>query len=829
MKKLTTILLSVLLIASLFVSCDNTTKVVQDELVEVTLSTQAESRSLTVSNPLEALSSVAWSYKATKVTEKKFNFGETTSETSIILYPDAGQSKQILTLSQGKWKFELFGRSKDANKTLLYYGKTDEVLILKSNGLNQITVGVSPYTDALGQISFSNVKLVKANGTEFTPNYLYVTGPENYSNTDNAFNGTKNLTQLNAGQYTVTVAWKETINEDNPYTEAEESSYEVVIASETIVVTVYGGRTTTVSGNISEETGSGIIQGEHVDGNTSVIVGKVEERKDLVLVSSVVPASTSEGSDASTTVTFPVGSFSNTASSAQLSVSVNGVDSNFDVIIPSGEEVSTTPVASIDLSVKVDGTEVTRFNDQSVQVETYILKNLDSAKVKVSYQGSIISDSVYDPVTGKLTFSTTHFSTFDVLSDAVCYNQNSNRGYSSLIIAAKESESGDVISLLNNVIMEPSISVVNSKGANCSIDNINGITLEGNGFCITAAHDKYIFNKIENSIIKDVNFIIDGKPVAYYGSYNSKTVFERIVVDGTAVFGQNQGFFANYAYCGDIEMISCENRASSQGGAGANGYNAVFLGYITQASDSYINLTFTDCKNSGSLISGRSSFFIGNPNAYRIRIVTNGCSNSGIIKSMNTNSYNMNWYVSTGSNNYFSFIVNDIEKGALAETNLTKLPNINNDTTVENTGIVIKAVNDGLSVSSTSDGIISITPTTNVSVAKYEIKVGLYANLKIGGSSIQYATQIISADETDCITLKVLPFVDEAFKTSHENGVSGSLAGNETFAVDGKTYYVIPEKDIADTRGQIQKSTILIVGAYNSEGSLLSSATVDIL
>ena len=60
MKKITTIILSVLLIALTFMSCDNATKAVQDELVEVTLSTQADGRSLTVENTMESLSSVSW-------------------------------------------------------------------------------------------------------------------------------------------------------------------------------------------------------------------------------------------------------------------------------------------------------------------------------------------------------------------------------------------------------------------------------------------------------------------------------------------------------------------------------------------------------------------------------------------------------------------------------------------------------------------------------------------------------------------------------------------------------------------------------------------------
>ena len=117
MKKITTIILSVLLIALTFVSCDNATKAVQDELVEVTLSTQATGRSLTVSNPLEALSDVDWYYTAEKLTERQFNFGETSSQKYINLY--GGSNENRLTLSKGKWKFQLFGYTKPVSYTHL--------------------------------------------------------------------------------------------------------------------------------------------------------------------------------------------------------------------------------------------------------------------------------------------------------------------------------------------------------------------------------------------------------------------------------------------------------------------------------------------------------------------------------------------------------------------------------------------------------------------------------------------------------------------------------------------------------------------------------------
>ncbi len=279
MKKITTIILSVLLIALTFMSCDNATKAVQDELVEVTLSTQADGRSLTVENTLESLSSVSWYYKATKVSEPQFNFGQKTTETSIRLFPSEGQTKEILTLSQGKWVFELFGRSTDENGTLLYHGRSLETLILKENGLNQINVEVSPYTDAPGSILFSNVTLTRADNTSLSPNYVKVckvgvTGSvyETVKSTEDGKyhedTSNKTVDSLAAGQYEVIVAWKEEMTGDNPDTtdvEPNDNVWDLVIASETIYVTVYGGRTTTISGFVSEETGSGII-------NTNLIV-----------------------------------------------------------------------------------------------------------------------------------------------------------------------------------------------------------------------------------------------------------------------------------------------------------------------------------------------------------------------------------------------------------------------------------------------------------------------------------------------------------------------------------------------------------------------------
>lgn len=484
MKKLTTIILSVLLIASLFVSCDNATKSVQDELVEVTLSTQATGRSLTVSNPLEALSEVNWFYKATKVSETQFNYGAKAEETSIDLYPATGE-KQKLTLSQGKWIFELFGRN--SSGTLLYRGETDEVLILRSNGLNQITVEVSPYTDAFGQISFNGVKLVKANGEQFTPNYLYVTGPNGYviPEADMSFNGTKDLTGLMAGQYTVTVAYKDTINEDNPYTEAVEPSYDVVIASETIVVTVYGGRTTTISGNISEETGSGTING-NIEIKTEATQQKtVVPNTPTTFTVNVAPTnSVSSSKVENTTVTFAENKL--TGSTASLDVKVKNISSS---IVDSSYTVEDgkSAVAGISLLLRVNDEPVSGEFGTAV-IETYIAKGLTNVRVRyngtdeeqlgeitttTSSASSSCTTNYYESDTGKLVFSTTHFSEYYVVADeVVALNTTTNTAYAKFGGALRAAVPGDTIKLLKDITGDR-LSVTKS------------LTIDGNGHTLT--------------------------------------------------------------------------------------------------------------------------------------------------------------------------------------------------------------------------------------------------------------------------------------------------------------------------------------------------------
>ena len=105
MKKLSIVLLAVLIVASQIISCDNSTQALTEELVEVQLGTQAGSRALSSSVTLEQISdpSLKWFYSASKETQQDFATGVT--ERAFIRLGDTK------TFSQGKWTFVLWAET----------------------------------------------------------------------------------------------------------------------------------------------------------------------------------------------------------------------------------------------------------------------------------------------------------------------------------------------------------------------------------------------------------------------------------------------------------------------------------------------------------------------------------------------------------------------------------------------------------------------------------------------------------------------------------------------------------------------------------------------
>ncbi|MBQ9557279.1 MAG: hypothetical protein IJU94_01595 [Clostridia bacterium] len=142
-------------------------------------------------------------------------------------------------------------------------------------------------------------------------------------------------------------------------------------------------------------------------------------------------------------------------------------------------------VATIDLTLLKDNVEVgaTGFNAKTVTITTYIAKGLDSSKISVVYindNGEEDTEAAptlvsYDPATGKLIFTTTHFSEYRVVSkEVVAYNIETGDFYTSMDSAV--AQDGSVI-ILKNYAEEDGITVEADKKV--TID-LNGYTISGN-------------------------------------------------------------------------------------------------------------------------------------------------------------------------------------------------------------------------------------------------------------------------------------------------------------------------------------------------------------
>ncbi|MGN1190383.1 MAG: hypothetical protein ACI4SL_08330 [Candidatus Ornithospirochaeta sp.] len=456
MKRLSIVMLALLFVmASLMVSCDNNSNQIKDEVVEVRFGTKEEGRGLSASVPLESVDdpSLTWYYKATKKSQLDFVTGAAEKKELTLGEP--------ITFSQGKWDFELLAE-KDGKE--VYWGKVDGVLITKADSPKTIVISVSPSIAGVnGAVQFNNVKIQKHSENSTT---IETTAANTITLDGEAVtlvDGSAIIEDVEPGSHEVFVAYL-----------ADVDGNQIVYASETIFITVYSGRTTVISGNVSEEVGSADIG---VVATSTQVTETVTVGTEKTFIAGVAPSNATAptgNNNNTTTVTFPAGAITSaseeeTSVSAVLSVDTQSIENNITIIDGS------TAVAGINVNLTVDGAPVTTFNGEYVTITTFIAKGLSNVKVVYNGDGDqpIASDVEntnvaavlstdegtalgYNSGSGLLRFKTTHFSQFDVSADAICYSPNTNTGYSTIQAAINDAPkyAGDAvftISLLKDV------------------------------------------------------------------------------------------------------------------------------------------------------------------------------------------------------------------------------------------------------------------------------------------------------------------------------------------------------------------------------------------
>ena len=668
MKKALAIFVTVCLLASLFVSCDNTTKL--NELVSTRFDA-AGSRSLIVSNENFIDfndSSIKWQYLARKVSDPSYNVGAA-AEWTDIPGRTPGLLSNTIEFSQGQWNFELRAVKTTDTSVVIYYGKTEApVLLEKQTSTNPQSIVINLTAQLSGQKGFivlSNVSVKhKSNGSvvydapskviiddadtakrkELVLNTDYVVS----ANGDSISSKTGTGYQISVGTHTVKV-------QKIGYNDA-------ILAEEEKTIEVYAGLKTTISNWILEITQAGQFAPVAPTGTTSGDASSAVEGNLTLTVENVTPSMV-KGNN--TTVIVPVGILgSETANTTTATVSI--AVSSSDTIDTSDENrfivaEGMDAVAALDLTLikktEIKDTEgtivstttepVTEFGDgNEVTITTYVAKNLFDVKVRYN-NGTDTPEEItpvsYDSSTGMIVFKVSHFSEYYVTAKLPEAKIGSTY-YKTLNEAITKANKGDTVTInvLDDVTLDNGIAngVDNSRtitfiGTNRTqtVDVIiNTVTAEG-GQLNYQRGSSFTF---ENLTIKAGEGNFDGI-VCDELTFKNCTITGKLTLFGKATFTNcvfdntmaNQ--YSIWTWGGtDVKFEGCTFNT--------NGKAILLYGGASSSNPTNLvvnNSTFND-RNSGS--AGKAAIEIGNDYNATYTLTVNNATVNGFAPGLNTNS-----------------------------------------------------------------------------------------------------------------------------------------------------------------------------------------------
>ena len=831
-KTLIVFLTAVLAMSMLFVSCSNEAKI-DSSPVEISFGA-SKSRSLSANVSFEDFDNLNWYYKATLV-NGEFSQGATGGN---FVKLNNGLSTQI-AFSQGIWNFELKAtKGSGENEADIYTGSRTGVLIQRQQDGSIVTVqiDVMPSSETNGTIVID--PNVNVGGKKVNKVKIGEDNPVDLSPSES------NTFSKAAGTYEVILTYEKTVQSDTV------DSTVIEYGSETITVTVYGGAVTTISGDISEITQTVVIEPVGKFSTTSTVA--ITEKNNVTLESTLTPAMDADVNNvAKTTVILP-------DTIKELNVSEETKVVLTTTVYPVEEAITNenftvtgsnnTTVAAIDLQLSVGSNSVSTFVDSNnekvaVTVTTYILKNLSNVVVKYNGIGDQPADisittsnasekpnaNYYESDTGKLVFTTTHFSEFFVVSDAVCYVKESNYAYNNLNLAAKGAI-GKTLVLISDIGAD----YAQNQESDYYIHLLDNTVFEGNGHTISGFNGKKIIYQMRDSEVNNLVIDYPGSGFFVYKVFTTErghNSFNNVKAKGQLEVSGNTSLFVIFDWSGkndENKLIfrNCVSEAKVSGIGGYSDYNALFVGYPLAK-----NYVFENCINKGSIVCGKAAMFLGNASCPNIELSVSNCVNEGTIISTYVNSsYRMNYYLAM-KNSITTLILNDVSY-QIKDPTFGNVPGVTDEvtpgvTTTTQSKVYNGPLETGMKLTRTENNTFQITPATNGTisekqVAKYTVGVGLYVSIT-NGSNRFFATEDITVNDTTNweTTMRDLRFVDATFvgagKTEPE--------GNNTVFNDGnESYYVVGEEE--STGGQPRSASIYYLSAFDAEGNLLASVSL---
>ncbi len=267
MKKLLVVSMAVLLATLLIVSCDSEQKIEENGLAVISFdASEAVSRSLTREYESFDASNLYWYYTAEKKDSTGLTTGVATTKTAV--NENKTGLKTVGPFSYGDWEFVLYGCTDAAGTKVAYEGKAT-ITIKKAT--TTLTVFVTAQQAGTGTLEFPAKKdIVKLNngttvtlGTDIIERITFSCLNDS-SKTQTKYDYATMLTvntslrsiSLDSGSYAVTFSYlKGVTSTTNEGATAYDDTNAYAVAEETIYVSIKDNQTTTISGNISENTG----------------------------------------------------------------------------------------------------------------------------------------------------------------------------------------------------------------------------------------------------------------------------------------------------------------------------------------------------------------------------------------------------------------------------------------------------------------------------------------------------------------------------------------------------------------------------------------------
>lgn len=465
-----------------------------------------DDRAFNADYDIQEYDNLYWFYTAQK-TDSYGKTGETTDEVPVtadknesgaITTVNKGLSGTIGPFSQGDWKFTLkayaaLTDNKPDTSKLVYQNDGDITATLRGGETKSIPAEVKPAGDT-GSLKFdgayfkwqdsgSTAPLFKIEAYGIDKKVTYILTNDTSITGTNVFKIALGIFEEGKGypiKYVLSdTAITDIISVPVDYYTCKITAYingdvtKPVAEDASFGFRIYGGATTVVSGDLTEKADSYASFDVKKTAIQSFTASSTAETKIEVAVAPKTEAydSTEESKKTNKSeVAFEAGALAAADATYCLSAETLSAETASDAFTITADEGSGTAAVYGSIKLTLDAingttsTSVTDFGDKKVTVTTYIEPGLDQNGITVKYTGATGSqptDVTYNSTTGKVTFKTTHFSEFVVVSKkaAPVYNKSQNRYYSTLEDAVKNLGDTTELELKSDVTVSKTIEI----------------------------------------------------------------------------------------------------------------------------------------------------------------------------------------------------------------------------------------------------------------------------------------------------------------------------------------------------------------------------------